>query len=375
MSRRYFLFSAPLLFPFLLTAAASTGVDTAHQRTARGHAKTLKHPIIAQHLDPRQVNDVRLRSLVGPRSFGAAVIRAEILLDRLKFSPGQIESSYQLNLKRAITAFQKVHGLDATGTVNSKTWDLINSDQPADETPPDSVDRHEASRASDIPDAIIRYTITEDDVAGPFTKLAKAASSEELLLKEADLPQLNYESPLEGLAEKFHVNPKLLTQLNPGKNFTTAGEEILAPNVLTPVPAKAASVVVNGSDHSVTARDSEGKILAFYPASVGSFHDPLPVGKWKILGKKFNPEFHYNPNLFWDSENKDVKATLPPGPKSPVGVVWISLSKEHYGIHGTPEPSAIGKTQSHGCIRLTNWDAEELANMVAPGTPAILEEK
>jgi lipoprotein-anchoring transpeptidase ErfK/SrfK len=106
---------------------------------------------------------------------------------------------------------------------------------------------------------------------------------------------------------------------------------------------------------------------------VGSEHDPLPAGKWKILGKKVNPPFHYNPKLFWDADTTDEKATLAPGPNNPVGVVWISLSKEHYGIHGTPEPSSIGRTQSHGCIRLTNWDASELANMVKAGTPVVLQ--
>ena len=369
----------------------------------------------APRLDPKLVNDQNLRDPVGPRSAGAAVIRAEILLDRLKFSPGQIEYSYSDNMKRAVTAFQKEHGLEASGTVDVKTWMALNGGPAGDEAPPNtgqtSLDNPDSAQRnadppvyqnnqpkpqgsadtgkmpmddagngpspngpSNPPPALVPYTISDGDVAGPFTKLPPARTGEQLMLEEAKLPQLNYSSALEGIASKFHVNPKLLAQLNPGKNFDKPGEEIFAPNVLTSAPAKAASVVVDGSEHSVRALDSKGKVLAFYPATVGSAHDPLPAGKWKILGKRFNPEFHYNPNLFWDSENKNVKATLPPGPKSPVGVVWISLSKAHYGIHGTPEPSTIGRTESHGCIRLTNWDAEELANMVGPGTPAILQE-
>ena len=118
------------------------------------------------------------------------------------------------------------------------------------------------------------------------------------------------------------------------------------------------------------ALDPDGKVMARYPATVGSEHDPLPIGTWKINGVSWNPSFAYNPELFWDSEPTDEKAKLPPGPNGPVGVVWIDLSKPHYGIHGTPEPSTIGKTQSHGCIRLTNWDAAELAQMVSPGLPA-----
>jgi lipoprotein-anchoring transpeptidase ErfK/SrfK len=144
--------------------------------------------------------------------------------------------------------------------------------------------------------------------------------------------------------------------------------------VIVPPPEKAASVVVSKSRHGVAALDAGGKILARYPATSGSEHDPLPLGKWKILGVARNPPFHYNPELFWDAKPTHEKAPIPPGPNNPVGVAWIDLSKEHYGIHGTPEPSQIGKTQSHGCIRLTNWDVSELAKMVAPGMPALLEE-
>jgi lipoprotein-anchoring transpeptidase ErfK/SrfK len=131
---------------------------------------------------------------------------------------------------------------------------------------------------------------------------------------------------------------------------------------------------VDASDKTVAAFDAAGKLVAQYPATTGSEHDPLPIGTWKINGVSKNPSFHYNPDLFWDADAKDEKTTIKPGPNNPVGVVWIDLSKPHYGIHGTPEPSTIGKTQSHGCIRLTNWDAAELAQMVAPGMPAILQE-
>ena len=194
------------------------------------------------------------------------------------------------------------------------------------------------------------------------------------MLAEARLPRLGYASPLELLAERFHSSSHLLAQLNPRKSFEKAGEEVQMPNVLTPAPAPAASVVVDASTHSVTALDGSGKVLAFYPATVGSKHDPLPVGNWKIVEVTRNPRFKYNPNLFWDSRNKRPRATLAPGPRNPVGVVWMGLSKEHYGIHGTPDPSRIGETYSHGCIRLTNWDAGELAGLVHVDTPVLLEE-
>lgn len=416
MSRSsFFLSSAGALIFVALAGAGLANASQAPRRPVRRLATTRKRVASAPRLDPKRVNDHNLMEPVGPSSRGDAVIRAAIMLDRLKFSPGQIEYSYSDNMKRAVTAFQKEHGLEATGTVDAKTWMALNGGPSKDVAPPsagqstldnpnaaprnagppiyqnnqpkaqgsadtrntpvdDASNGRSGTEPNNPPPALVPYTVSADDVAGPFTTLPRARTGEQLMLEEAKLPQLNYGSAREEIASKFHVNPKLLAQLNPGRNFDKPGEEILAPNVLTPAPAKAASVVVDGSEQSVRALDSQGKVLAFYPATVGSAHDPLPTGKWKILGKRFHPEFHYNPNLFWDSENKNVKATLPPGPKSPVGVVWISLSKAHYGIHGTPEPSTIGRTQSHGCIRLTNWDAEELANMVGPGTPAILQQ-
>jgi lipoprotein-anchoring transpeptidase ErfK/SrfK len=176
------------------------------------------------------------------------------------------------------------------------------------------------------------------------------------------------------VAEKYHASPALLQQLNPGKSFA-AGEEIMVPNVLgaTPLP-EAASVVVDKSDSTVSLVDANGRKFAQFPATTGSEHDPLPIGDWKIQGVSKNPEFHYNPDLFWDAKAGHSKATIAPGPNNPVGLVWIDLSKEHYGIHGTPEPSTIAKTQSHGCIRLTNWDVVAMSGAVKPGTPAKLQE-
>src|ERR1039457_4324448 len=194
-------------------------------------------------------------------------------------------------------------------------------------------------------------------------------------MDQAKLPALGYASPIEELAERFHASPGLLQALNARTDFTKAEVTVTVPNVLSMPPGKAANVVVSKSESSVRAYDAEGKLLAFFAATIGSEHDPLPVGDWKIRGVSRNPEFHYTASLFWDSKSPDEKAVLPPGPNSPVGSVWIDLSREHYGIHGTPEPSMIGHTTSHGCIRLTNWDALELAAMVKPGTPAILKEE
>ena len=209
----------------------------------------------------------------------------------------------------------------------------------------------------------MNYTITPEDVAGPFEKAPAD------MMEKAKLPSLGYESAIEGLGEKFHVNPRLLRKLNPGKKFDRADVDILVPNVAKDRLPKAASVTVSKSNTTVTALDATGKVIAQYPATIGSEKDPLPIGNWVVTTVLRNPPFFYDPNLFWNAEATDEKAKIAPGPNNPVGLVWIGLSKQHYGIHGTPEPSTVGHTQSHGCIRLTNWDAVELAGMVGPKTP------
>jgi lipoprotein-anchoring transpeptidase ErfK/SrfK len=296
-------------------------------------------------LNPKLVNDPGLVAIVA-RGSSEAALRAQILLARAHFSCGEIEGIYGERMRKAAASFQQRHSLSADGIITSATWEQLNGDgEPA----------------------LICYTLTPEDVAGQFQKIP------EDMMEKAKLPALSYESPLEGIAEKFHTSPALLTRLNPQSTFDRAGEELWVPNVYAPPPGKAALVVVDGSAHTVTTLDSRGQIMTYYPATVGSKHDPLPVGRWKILGVSHNPIFKYNPNLFWDANPGHAKATIAPGPNSPVGVVWIDLSKTHYGIHGTPEPALIGRVQSHGCIRLTNWDAAELASMVSPGTEALLK--
>jgi lipoprotein-anchoring transpeptidase ErfK/SrfK len=280
---------------------------------------------------------------------GSAVLRAQILLDRAHFSPGEIDGRFGGNTSRAAAAYNLTKQIKAGAEVNSATWQALNLD-PAP--------------------AIVPYTLTAEDVAGPFLPIPEAMAD------KAKLPALGYESLSEELGEKFHISPKLLAALNPGMTFDHAGEVIHVPNVERAPLAKTAGMTIHVSkdNRAVEAVDASGVVLARYPATTGSEHDPLPLGTWKINGVSWNPPFHYNPALFWDAEPTEVKAKLPPGPNSPVGSVWIDLSKAHYGIHGTPVPSTIGKTTSHGCIRLTNWDAMELGKLVTPGMPAILGE-
>lgn len=329
-----------LLLPILLIAALP--LSAARHRPSK---KSAKAPLSAAAANKAAGNPV----LKSSSQSGAAVLRAQILLDRAHFSPGEIDGRYGGITRGAVIAFNLAKKTNAGAQVNAATWKALNAD-PAP--------------------VIVDYTLTAADVAGPFTKIP------EEMADKAKLPALGYENLAEAFGERFHVRPELLAELNRGKKLDRAGVVIQVPNVTAPPPVKTAGMTIRVSRKAgaVEAVDTNGVVIAHYPATTGSAHDPLPLGNWKINGVAWNPPYNYNPDLFWDAETSEKKAKLAPGPNSPVGVVWIDLSKPHYGIHGTPVPSAIGKTSSHGCIRLTNWDATELAKLVTPGMPAILGE-
>jgi lipoprotein-anchoring transpeptidase ErfK/SrfK len=215
----------------------------------------------------------------------------------------------------------------------------------------------------------VSYEITGEDVAGPFVESIPTD-----LVAQAKLPALGFHDAVESIGEKFHTSPRLLRSLNP-EAMLVQGERIMVPNVVAPDPlalppgSKAVGkIAVTKATSALTIEDESGGVFFHAPVTTGSEHDPLPLGTWKVTGVQQMPEFHYNPALFWDADPSHSKATIKPGPNNPVGVVWIALSKEHYGIHGTPEPSRIGHVTSHGCVRLTNWDAERVAMWARPGT-------
>ena len=298
-------------------------------------------------LDPAIVNDEAASIPVRHGDRGAAVLRAQVLLARAHFSCGEIDARFGSNLEKAVVEFQKSRGLEESGRVDAATWKALNEDR--------------------LP-VLVSTPLAPEDVSGPFVAIPND------IMEKAKLPALGFASPLEALSEKYHLSPALMTALNPGVALDSPGASVEVPNVLVPPPGPASIVVVSKARGVVEAVDRDGRIIASYPASIGSVHDPLPIGTWKILGVSRNPVFHYDPKLFWNAKATDEKAVIASGPNNPVGVAWIDLSKAHYGIHGTPEPATIGKTQSHGCIRLTNWDIWELQQMVKPGTPARLED-
>lgn len=269
-----------------------------------------------------------------------ALVRMQILLDRTPFSPGEIDGLDGSNLRRAIDAYRQTHGLSASETADDALLQALirDDDRPVTTT----------------------LRLTEADVGGPFSP----PPGDDLQAQARK--GVGYTSALERLAERVHASPALLQALNPGVAFDRAGQTVVVPLVDRPPLAPVARVEIDGRANRLIAYGEDGVVLAVFPATVGSSDNPSPRGDLKVNGVARAPDYTYDPaKLSYGPGGK--KVVVPAGPNNPVGAVWIDLSRESYGIHGTPEPSRIGKTASHGCVRLTNWDAQQLAAAVKPG--------
>lgn len=269
------------------------------------------------------------------------ILDAQVLLDRAGFSPGAIDGYGGSNTRRAVEAYQRATGIRVTGNVDTALLSALKQAHGAE--------------------TLIRYRISEGDAAGPFRPVPGGMEA------MAELEALTYERASEALAERFHMSEELLTALNEQADLTKAGTEILVVCGGKPeLGVKVARIEVDKANSVVRAFASDGELLATYPATVGSSAFPSPSGRMTVRALAPSPKYYFSPEgRNW---GPDQNLTIAAGPNNPVGSTWIDLSEEGYGIHGTPDPSLIGKTASHGCVRLTNWDAEELGKAVEPGT-------
>jgi lipoprotein-anchoring transpeptidase ErfK/SrfK len=291
-------------------------------------------------LSPEAINAAEFSNGTASRPL---LIKMQVLLDRARFSPGLIDGEDGENVEHAIAAFQKERGLDPTGVLNQETWDRL-------------------KETSNEP-IVVDYALTEEDADTPL--LDKLPTKME---KQADLKRLSYTSIREAVAEKFHMSEALLRALNPKASFEEPGESLAVLGVAKAPLPKVDKVEVLKAGKQLRALDEAGRVVAVFPATIGGGDKPTPSGVLKVAKVARNPTYVYNPDYAFKSVKAKTTFKIQPGPNNPVGTVWIDLGGDGYGIHGTPDPDKIGKTVSHGCVRLTNWDAEALASAVRKGT-------
>ena len=391
---------------FVLAACGLNGTDN-EQENEETSAAADQMSLDDNAADSMRSNDPDTGAMVNediPDSEKRPTMQLQVVLDRQGFGPGVIDGKMGMSTKNAIEGFQEANDLEVTGEMNEETQAIVD-------------------RWSNIPATRV-VTIPEDWGTATYQDVPDDPAD------QAKMQRLGYESLDERLAERFHTTVEVLKMLNPGgrpagtqgadgsasasptsspspspsasagdtteKSIFRAGQMVRVPNigadriVAESVQDKGwqqtlaslgvgteqpdvAKVVVDKSGSWLKGYDASGKLVATFTVTTGSSNDPLPLGNWGITGIGHNPPFSYDPELFWDVPDSEEKQQLPPGPNGPVGIVWIDLTKEHYGIHGTPAPETIGRAQSHGCVRLTNWDAARLAEMVDTKTKVVFQ--
>ena len=276
------------------------------------------------------------------------VLRAQVLLLRARYSTGEIDGLSGMNMTKAVRAFQASRDLPVSGTLDAATWAALNEDGAP---------------------ALMQYTLTQADIDGPYLPTPERAED------KVKMQRIVYQGLHEMMGERYNAKPELIKALNPDTDFAKAGTVLVVPYTR---PAqqlpKASRIVVDKSDGALQLLDADGKVFAQFPASSGSSRFPLPIGEWKLTSVVQDPDYRYNPDILVDQPKDAKPATLPPGPNGPVGIVWMGINKPHYGIHGTPEPGQISRSQSSGCVRLTNFAAQAVATAVEIGTPVTFRE-
>ena len=294
-------------------------------------------------LDAPSVNNAEWRGKAS-KDIDPAIVKMQVLLDRAGFSPGEIDGKLGENAIKALRAFADAKNLAFDGRKpTAEIWTALT--------------------ATSSEAIIVDYKIADKDAKGPFLQKLPAKMEDMQGLKSLD-----YTSPREAIAEKFHMSEALLEALNPGRNLGEAGQSISVVSVATKEDRPAAArVEVDKARQTVKVFGKSGELIEFFPATVGSKEKPTPGGTLKITSIDANPHYGYNPDYKFKGVKSKRAFEINPGPNNPAGSWWIGLSAEGYGIHGTPNPSKISKAESHGCVRLTNWDAGRLAKLVKKG--------